>query len=85
MSDALASRLGRCLLKFSERASRQCADRIFTEVEQGDAGLDLPAFPALERDGYAGWLVIERDRPRPPAYESARIRREHLDPVTSAA
>ncbi|MEV4009865.1 sugar phosphate isomerase/epimerase [Nonomuraea angiospora] len=59
-------------------------DRFFTEVGQGDAGLDLPAFlAALERDGYAGWLVVERDRPRLPAYESARISREHLDRVTS--
>ncbi|GAA0373683.1 myo-inosose-2 dehydratase [Microbispora corallina] len=54
-------------------------DRFFAEIGQGDAGLDLPAYlSALERDGYGGWLVVERDRPVLTPRESAALSFEHL-------
>ncbi|MBP2703706.1 sugar phosphate isomerase/epimerase [Microbispora sp. RL4-1S] len=54
-------------------------DRFFAEIGQGDSGLDLTTFIGdLERDGYDGWLVVERDHPRVPPKESAALSYGHL-------
>jgi inosose dehydratase len=46
--------------------------RFFTEPGRGDVGLDLPkVFAALQRAGYAGWVVAELDRTSVPPDRSA--------------
>ena len=51
----------------------------FTELGHGNVGLDFPAvFGALDKAGYDGWLVVERDNPLVPGAESAAISRRFL-------
>jgi inosose dehydratase len=53
--------------------------RNFTELGQGDAGIDFKAVrDALREIRYKGWLVVERDDPLIPAIESAQISRKFL-------
>lgn len=56
--------------------------RKFAELGDGNAGFDFPGFfDALERNGYKGAIVVERDDPPMPAVESARISKAFLDTV----
>jgi inosose dehydratase len=53
--------------------------RSFTELGQGNAGLDFKAVrDALREIRYKGWLVVERDDPPIPAIESAKIGRRFM-------
>ena len=53
--------------------------RNFTELGQGNAGLDFKAVrDALREIRYKGWLVVERDDPPIPAIESAKIGRRFM-------
>jgi inosose dehydratase len=54
--------------------------RHFTELGEGDAGLDFKRFlQALERVNYDGWLVVERDDPELTPIESAQKSYVFLD------
>jgi len=53
--------------------------RTFTELGQGDAGIDFKAVRDALRDiRYKGWIVAEQDDPPMPPIESAKISRRFL-------
>ncbi len=57
----------------------------FTEIGKGAAGLDFQAvFDALDGVGYRGAVVVERDSPRVPPLQSARMSRQRLAALRSA-
>ncbi|MBI5724764.1 MAG: sugar phosphate isomerase/epimerase [Planctomycetes bacterium] len=54
----------------------------FTELGRGKAGIDFPGFfQALEKNGYNGWIVVERDDPPMSGLESATISRQFLKSI----
>jgi inosose dehydratase len=56
----------------------------FTEIGDGSAGLEFTAFFAeLDRQDYAGWVVVERDGPQMPPLESALASRAGVDAARS--
>jgi inosose dehydratase len=49
-------------------------DDTFGEVGHGSSGFDFAEyFRALERIGYDGWVVVERDNPPMPGIDSAKV------------
>lgn len=56
----------------------------FTEIGQGNAGLDFSAFFAeLQLQNYLGWVIVERDGPELTALESARLSRRGIEAALS--
>ena len=54
-------------------------DGIFTELGQGNIGIDVPTIlHLLEEIGYTGWLVVELDFTRYTPFESAKMSRDYL-------
>ncbi|MEM6457787.1 MAG: TIM barrel protein [Planctomycetota bacterium] len=59
---------------------------VFREIGRGSAGLDFPAFfAALDTVDYTGWTVVERDSPKLPPLESARLSKVGVDAALTRA